>query len=91
MSWWRKKADDEAGDDILELNDVVWRGVNQNDRLDRLAEAAKQTDGELPEPGERIYPPKKILPTVPLTAQLTPDQDADDDMATQKRRARTVY
>ena len=84
MSWWRKKADDEAGDDILELNDVVWRGVDQNDRLDRLAEAAKQTDGELPEPGERIYPPKKILPTVPLTAQLTPDQDADDDIATQK-------
>ena len=66
MSWWRKKADDEAGDDIFDLKDVVWRGVNQNDRLDRLAEAAKQTDGELPEPGERIYPPKQILPTVPL-------------------------
>ena len=66
MSWWRKKADDEAGDDILDLKDVVWRGVNQNDRLDRLAEAAKQTDGELPDPGERIYPPKQILPTVPL-------------------------
>ncbi len=66
MSWWRKKADDEAGDDILDLKDVVWRGVNQNDRLERLAEAAKQTDGELPEPGEKIYPPKQILPTVPL-------------------------
>ena len=66
MSWWRKKADDEAGDDILDLKDVVWRGVSQNDRLDRLAEAAKQTDGELPEPGEKIYPPKQILPTVPL-------------------------
>ncbi len=66
MSWWRKKADDEAGDDNIDLKDVVWRGVNQNDRLERLAEAAKQTDGELPEPGEKIYPPKQILPTVPL-------------------------
>ena len=73
MSWWRRKADEEAGDDILDLDDIVWRGINQHDRLDRLAEAARQTDGELPEPGERLYPPKHILPTVPLP--VTPPQD----------------
>ena len=78
MSWWRKKADDEAGDDILDLKDVVWRGVTQNDRLDRLAEAAKQTDGELPEPGEKIYPPKQILPTVPLPISAGQSTTNDD-------------
>ena len=78
MSWWRKKADDEAGDDILDLKDVVWRGVNQNDRLERLAEAAKQTDGELPEPGEKIYPPKQILPTVPLPVSAGQSTTTED-------------
>ena len=89
MSWWRKKADDEAGDDILDLKDVVWRGVNQNDRLERLAEAAKQTDGELPEPGEKIYPPKQILPTVPLPVSAgqstaSADQHQNSDFKTEE-------
>ena len=89
MSWWRKKADDEAGDDILDLKDVVWRGVNQNDRLERLAEAAKQTDGELPEPGEKIYPPKQILPTVPLPVSAgqstaSTDQHQNSDFKTEE-------
>ena len=89
MSWWRKKADNVAGDDILDLKDVVWRGVNQNDRLERLAEAAKQTDGELPEPGEKIYPPKQILPTVPLPVSAgqstaSTDQHQNSDFKTEE-------
>ena len=56
-----KKADDNLGEDnILDLDNVVWRGINQSDRLNRLAEAARQADGELPEPGEKIYPPKNL-------------------------------
>ena len=29
MSWWRKKADDEAGDDILDLKDVIYLPLNR--------------------------------------------------------------
>lgn len=82
MSWWRKKADDNLGEDnILDLDNVVWRGINQSDRLNRLAEAARQADGELPEPGEKIYPPKKpVLPTVPLPISNIEESEDDGDV-----------
>ena len=80
MSWWRKKADEEAGDDILDLNDVVWRGIDQQDRLERLADAAHKTahqtahqkDAELPEQ----VSPEQLLPEQLLNEPQSKQFDA---------------
>ncbi|MCE2518049.1 MAG: hypothetical protein J4F41_09565, partial [Alphaproteobacteria bacterium] len=67
MAWWRQKADEHHGEDnILDLDTIVWRGINQFDRMHRLAEAAQQAEKTAPEVSAA---PMKPLPTVPLPVQ----------------------
>ena len=89
MAWWRKKTDDDLGnDEILDLDNIVWRGINQHDRLDRLAEAARHAEDEQSEVGQPLYPPKEyapqthdqktVLPTDPLSTQNQPQSPLED-------------
>ena len=89
MSWWRKKQEiDETQDDILDLDTVVWRGIDPMERLSRLAASAQReediNEGKLPEPTKNNYVPTKPLPTVPLPVQhinrFVEETEADQDV-----------
>ena len=40
MAWFRKKNDPVEQDEIIILDTIVWKGIDQKTRLDKLAEAA---------------------------------------------------
>lgn len=76
MGWWRRKADDEhSKDNILELDTIVWRGINQFDRMHRLAENAENKQAA--EAKTDSLPMQKApLVSVPLPVESQNDEDA---------------
>ena len=81
MVWWRQKADDQHNSDqILDLDTIVWRGINQFDRMNKLAEAAAQAEHQEVEAPKSSLPSPSLtsapLPTVPLPA---PDKIGQDE------------
>ncbi len=71
MSWWRKKQEqDSQKDNILDLDTVVWRGMDPMERVERLASSAQHEDdmneGRVPPPLQNNYVPTTPLPSVPL-------------------------
>lgn len=71
MAWWRQKADEHHGEDnILDLDTIVWRGINQFDRMHRLAEAAERAEQNDP---PVVTPTSEPLPSVPLPVQVAQD------------------
>lgn len=64
MSWFRKKSNPLDPDEVFDLDTIVWRGLNQMDRLDRLADAASRAeDHHRGNPdASPLYEPSRSLP-----------------------------
>ena len=50
MSWFRDKKKVVDPDKVYDLDDVVWRGVEQMQRLDRLADEADRAAALVDQP-----------------------------------------
>ena len=73
MSWFRDKKKVVDPDKVYDLDDVVWRGVDQMQRLDRLADEADRAaalDKDQPGQGPHFSPkqPASLIDEVIATA-----------------------
>lgn len=77
MGWFRRNKSTGDSDQIFDLNDVVWRGVDRMQRLDRLADdadrVAEHHEGH-PDKGP-FYPPKHPTSLIDEVIMASSPQD----------------